>query len=1121
MTKTLLLVALLSLAATATFGQTEGADPLFGRYDLANSDELLIAKQDLQPIMRMVPMDFDPIGDSLKMGTSYAFSSPNGTPDSEGQFDVITGDFDGDGEDEVAMAWEGPNRKLNLRIVNSAPNSLNWTHDDGFQTGDNFVHSQDPNYHTWNIRLAAGNFDEDPNDEFVLAHWSETGQIIATLYNTGDDLIPVSTATEAVGAFAVGQGPKTAMDIATGDFDADGTDEIIVIYYMTHPTRAFSVAALVYDLDEEGGLVLAAGQPWAYVNSRTNSYMLERVAVATGNFDDDLADEVVLGVQSFHGYWASVGTPPFTLHLEYHCWTNCELMPFEVDLEEPAIVRDTLDQVRQYNHWAQEVAFHDYTTSPPARYRSGRPLDIATGDLNADGRDEIVFTGLTQRGNVNNTAATVYSVGDSLSLTPVTTIDMNRPYGDGSRRIVAIADLDLDNTGDVDWLQELTIVDYAQNYSFGQFRVYRPTVSSTDNSLTGLDLVDDVTGYLEVEGALQLVSGDFDGDSFHLGPPTWFETDSVFQPIVVLNSPPVHFDIIGPGPDDTIDVGRCYGLYHDASNCNFRATYNKDSASTEMLESDLHADWGVSLEMGGKYEGPGAKVEASMTASYGEKFGKASGASESVNITVKESAAGDDRIYGSLLTYDIWEYPVFYSGEHQPGANLVVAVPNHDSQRRSWVNSTHSWAWKYRPSHEPGNILSYRRYASIADNPDIGDSIRKIQGDGRDMGGSAPSSGWDLLIGDFGSSERKRSWDAKLEVEASVEAGGFQASVEGSYGWGEVSTYTTTVSDQLGINVAFSAIDMTIGDVSYMVTPYAYWAENGALVIDYEVDDLYGAPGSPGEASPAAETWWQIHYGREHDPALNLPWLYSDAKHTQTLSDSTMRYRTKEIWAVPHRPDPGDTVTLYVRVHNYSLFEAPVTVPVDFFMTDTLGKSYEGGLPIADETGTTSFVTGEMGPRAMDTVSIRWVIPPDMPKYTRIWAALDRNDDIDEVHENNNKGYCVLFVPRGGDDPTAVDDFSGDVLPIDFSLSQNHPNPFNPSTRIEFALPSRAEVKIEIFNILGQKVRTLINESRPAGNHAVMWDGHSEADKSVSSGVYLYRLTAGDYTDTKKMLLLK
>jgi hypothetical protein len=91
-----------------------------------------------------------------------------------------------------------------------------------------------------------------------------------------------------------------------------------------------------------------------------------------------------------------------------------------------------------------------------------------------------------------------------------------------------------------------------------------------------------------------------------------------------------------------------------------------------------------------------------------------------------------------------------------------------------------------------------------------------------------------------------------------------------------------------------------------------------------------------------------------------------------------------------------------------------------------------------------------------------------------------------------------------------------DDLPGTFALYPNYPNPFNPTTQIQFSLPQTTEVKLEVFSLLGQRLATLVNETRSMGEHTVSFDG-----KDLSSGVYVYRLVTPEFSQSKTMQLIK
>ena len=96
-----------------------------------------------------------------------------------------------------------------------------------------------------------------------------------------------------------------------------------------------------------------------------------------------------------------------------------------------------------------------------------------------------------------------------------------------------------------------------------------------------------------------------------------------------------------------------------------------------------------------------------------------------------------------------------------------------------------------------------------------------------------------------------------------------------------------------------------------------------------------------------------------------------------------------------------------------------------------------------------------------------------------------------------------------------------DLRPKEFGLDQNYPNPFNPATQISYRAPADGHVRLVIYNLLGQQVRTLVNGFTPAGAYTITWDGKDEVGRQVASGIYLYRMQADKFSAVHRMTLLK
>ena len=130
------------------------------------------------------------------------------------------------------------------------------------------------------------------------------------------------------------------------------------------------------------------------------------------------------------------------------------------------------------------------------------------------------------------------------------------------------------------------------------------------------------------------------------------------------------------------------------------------------------------------------------------------------------------------------------------------------------------------------------------------------------------------------------------------------------------------------------------------------------------------------------------------------------------------------------------------------------------------------------------------------------------------WDVSVRDSMVEVTSEN---GALTLGVNASA----AVLSINGELLPEVFSLHQNYPNPFNPVTKLRYDLPENGLVTIIIYDMLGRQVKTLINQTQDAGYRSVIWDATNDYGKPVSAGIYLYQIQAGEYMQTKKMVLLK
>ena len=253
-------------------------------------------------------------------------------------------------------------------------------------------------------------------------------------------------------------------------------------------------------------------------------------------------------------------------------------------------------------------------------------------------------------------------------------------------------------------------------------------------------------------------------------------------------------------------------------------------------------------------------------------------------------------------------------------------------------------------------------------------------------------------------------------------------------------------------------------------------------------------------------------------------------------------------------------VDIWVNLYPYSVnrkfaqrFELNIPAPfnitnVRFYIGDVSYTGFFDYIGVSKELGglpdTNSFLAYQAnpplsGPGSWTSVDFNQYVTDNRPLWVVLhWA--DRDDmgpfiggdetgilelqsywysDGEGWNEYTWRDWMIRLTLQESITGLEVEHISG--LPRKLTLCQNYPNPFNPNTGIQFELPNPGYVKIEIFSLTGAKIRTLVDSHFEAGYHTAVWDGKSDFDKEVASGVYYYRLTSGQHRITRKMTMLK
>jgi hypothetical protein len=171
--------------------------------------------------------------------------------------------------------------------------------------------------------------------------------------------------------------------------------------------------------------------------------------------------------------------------------------------------------------------------------------------------------------------------------------------------------------------------------------------------------------------------------------------------------------------------------------------------------------------------------------------------------------------------------------------------------------------------------------------------------------------------------------------------------------------------------------------------------------------------------------------------------------------------------------------------------------------------------------GGTQTITGD----SLELVKLKFFTNGQYGDTLKIWfdptngRAIFTTPGLNDIQDENlqlTSGAIIINSP-----PSAIGDLESDQLPTSFALLPNYPNPFNPSTVISFQLPVNSHVRINVFNLLGQLVKMLVDETRQPGIYELTWDAINDAGGRMPSGEYIVRMQAGEFVQIRKILLLR
>ena len=944
------------------------------------------------------------------------------------------------------------------------------------------------------MRVVAGNFNADNNDEIILVYQAADGVLAMEHF---EPFKPCPACEPELTLVATNNGPAfssmgtplkmATFDLAVGDVDADGYDELILVYIKANTN---TLAVNIYDINNFGAMVLKVGKD---VFDANFTHISQVVGATAGDYNSAFAgDEFAIACR-----WAitsGVGNP-----------NEPDTRLYTLRLKQTGTPEIIVDAVNTNNY---------FSTTQFNQTDGVMSLGLASGDLDGDLNEDIVMNVGPQvwMYKVQETNdANAYMIPIQLG-----TFSHNIPIfeeeGRYSNSIVAVGNVDnLNGNFGYDFRAEILIgrnrvfPDASTNNKQQSFflNVYgfanNPGNPSQINFNTAIlrnkiENINNINNESDIR-RYAMAFGDFNGGSVLLGEPSKTILTDVLTPLVVINAPPTHFAFFN---NTSYDVCNIYGVGDPSPPVtinHFNGVYEEITANEFTFETRFTTDWAVSTSVEAGFSAAGFDLGAKFTRSYGERFSKVDQSSSSITITQKRSAILDDELLAYNVEYVLFEYPVYNSTNPQPITHVMVVIPRDINLAFTGARSP---VHRYQLSHQHGNLFSYPK--DIADlelegNPGVYEinqqEISKFSGFDSNF-----SVEWNDATASGVETEETTKTEVGVNAGGAFKGFGLGATVNGTYESSDVNTKTSKYQQNVKLSGHFGQGEIANipGDYNYSVKPVIYWGRDGSLTLDYLVEI-------------ANISFWQNFYS-SYDPAFLLPFQLEPEKGNTQLFEAT-RYLTRDILVTPF-PQGGTTVTLRARIHNYGFDDTPNNVPLEvcFFYIDPAGTNTPQFIECATINQS---IRGRFTEFDYEIVELPFIIPQNIGPNTILVAVIDPKNDLNqEVHDypisngiSNNVGWRCLFN-NNCTPPNVNQLFTGAIGTAEPSERQNNwrlsPNPASDrcvltSNTIDL---NTFEGTFELFDLHGRTVRTW--QSQP-GTDAYQLDVHD-----LQSGLYTLRI---------------